>query len=192
MDHDVAFKELTRRSGVLLRGRGFKGSGQNFRRDLGEVWQVVNFQKSQWRDRSTPVSFTINVGTHFPRVRAERWRDVAEPGKLSVMHSDFGLRVGDLLPERRDAWWEVDGGRFDEQWPEFERALTAAVLPGLDAIATREGLAEHCRHAPWDLGPAGCAARLWLGTLAPPPWDPQDKEKWKQNGQGRWWGPGEW
>jgi hypothetical protein len=192
MDHDEAFKELTKRSGVLLRGREFKGSGQNFRRDLGEVWQVVNFQKSRWRDRSTPVSFTINVGTHFPRVPAQRWKEVAELGKLPESLTDFRLRVGHLLPERRDTWWEVDGDSFEVLWTRFEPVLTAAVLPGLDAIATREGLAEHCRLAPWDLGPAGCAARLWLGPLAPPPWDPQDKEKWKQDGQGRWWGPGEW
>jgi len=61
----------------------------------------------------------------------------------------------------------------------------------MDNMATREGLAAVCRTMPWNITQD---TRVWLGDLAPPPWDPaqRDAGKWRQDDDGRWWGPGEW
>ena len=192
MTPDEAFKELTRRSGPILREHGFKGSGQNFKRDLTDIWQGINFQKTQWRsDASHPVSFTLNLTLSFPRMPSPRPSAAAASfDKFSPMKADQTFRVGDFLPEG-DTWWDVDAADLENLWPRFAAVLTDTVIPAMNTMKTREGLADVCRTMPWNaFGPL----HLWLAELAPPPWNPKDRDAglWKQDDRGRWWGPGEW
>ncbi len=193
MTHDEAFKLLTKRTGPILREHGFKGSGRNFKRDRGDVWQGINFQKAQWRlDASHPINFTLNLTLFFPNLQTQRHFE-PRPGfdKFTPMAADQTFRVGDFLPNPADEWWDVDAATFEEFWPTFAGILRETVIPTMNAMTTREGIADACRTMPWMVfGPL----RDYLGDLAPPDWAPGDGEsgRWKQDARGRWLGPGEW
>jgi hypothetical protein len=192
MDSDAAFKELMKRTGALLRTQGFKGSGQNFKRDCGEQWHGINVQKSQWRiDRDDPIAFYINVCIHFPRLRRKRYlRPPASFAKFTPMRADQQFRIEDLVPAARDGLLEVDGETIDRRWKTMERYLRDGVHV-LDGISTRENLARWLRHHPWLVFQP---TRWWLGKdFALPIWDPADCDagRWRRDSDGLWWGPGE-
>jgi hypothetical protein len=194
VDPALAFKEVTRRTGALLRNRNFKGSGQNFKRPIGEQWQGLNFQKSQWRgEAAEPVHFYINVCLHFPSVQG---RPPGPPvpatfAEFSPMKADLRLRLGELLPDGDDEWLVVGGEGLEEFWARLGPTLDEVVAPAMDRMATREGMEAIIRRVPWSACPM---TRAWLGPAhAPPPWDPDAARagQWIQDGDGLWWGPGE-
>jgi hypothetical protein len=193
---DEAFKSLMLQTGKALRTCGFKGSGQNYRRDCGSQWQAINIQKCQWRTRNDPISFYVNIGLYFPRVKYKRFRDPAvTAAKFIAIKADQDFRIEQLLPGEHVRWFGadgIDGWNLAEFSPQFETLLTARLVPLLDTMATPQGLADVLRRMPWM---TMLGARLYLGpALASPDWDPADNDagKWKKDGEGRYWGPGEW
>ncbi len=193
---DEAFKSLMLQTGKALRTCGFKGSGQNYRRDCGSQWQAINIQKCQWRTRNDPISFYVNIGLHFPGVSYNRSFDPpATIAKLNACLSDQCFRIENFFPGERFAWFGqdgIDGWNIEEFSSRFETLLTTRLVPVLDTMTTAQGLADVLRRMPWM---TMLGARLYLGpALAPPNWDPADNDagKWKKDDQGRYWGPGEW
>lgn len=192
-----AFKEFTKRTGRVLRERGFTGSGQNYRRACGKQWQAINIQKSQWRvDRDDPIRFYVNVGIEYPARRFKRWSPLpATLSKFSATRADSTFRIDELFPQSRFNWFAcggVDGGNLEKLCARFARVLTDRLVPLLDTMGTPEGLARTLRTMPWKVS---AGARAFVGkSLAPPDWDPAelDAGKWRQDKQGWWWGPGEW
>jgi hypothetical protein len=179
----------------MLREHGFKGSGQNFKRDTGEQWQGINFQKSQWRlDKSEPLRFYLNLGVHFPLVECARnMTPPATFAKFTPGKADQRFRVHELLPDSKYPCFDIDGPTLEPFWEEFARLVRRNVVPAMDRMATREGLAEVCRRAPWSI--CSLATHGWLGAAFDvPAWDPKDEEagRWKRDERGLWWGPGEW
>lgn len=191
-----AFRELAKRSGIVLRQRGFTGSGQNYRRERGEQWQAINIQKSQWRvTREDPICFYVNIGIDYPALRFKRWSPL--PGTLSkfiATKADTTFRIDELFPDERFGWFAVQGidGRNHEKFcNRFERLLADQLVPLLDEMATPQGLARVLRMMPWMVH---AGSRAFVGRdLAPPDWDPGDRDagKWKQDKQGLWWKRGE-
>jgi hypothetical protein len=98
---DEAFREFTRRTGRTLRGLGFQGSGQNYRRELGAQWQAINVQKSQWRVGSDdPIRFYVNIGIDFPQAQFERFvQPAATIAKFISNKADLTLRIDGLFPQ---------------------------------------------------------------------------------------------
>ncbi len=191
---DEAFKEFTRRVGEVLRGHGFRGSGQNFRRDMGEQWHALNLQKSQWRvSGDDPIVFYVNVGVHFPRIEVERFYPTPTTiAKFTAGKADQTLRIDDLFLDMSLDWFGVDGGTLETFWPRFSDLLSARLVPQLETMATPQGLASVFRTMPWMMS---LGTRVFVGPkLATPVWDPKDKDAglWKQDSEGLWWGPGEW
>ncbi|GMV24376.1 MAG: hypothetical protein AMXMBFR58_04070 [Phycisphaerae bacterium] len=192
-DPSSAFKEFNLRNGGVLRTYAFRGSGQNYRRQVGDQWQAINLQKSQWRGGDDPVAFYVNIGLHFPRVEMERLvPPPATHAKLTATNADQTLRVDELFPDDRFNWFEVDRWNLENTWTRFEALLRGRLVPVLDSMATPDGLAAVMRTMPWMVS---SVTRKFLGRkLASPVWDPKDEEagRWKQDKLGRWWGPGEW
>jgi hypothetical protein len=191
---DEAFKEFTRRLGKVLRSHGFKGSGQNFRRESGAQWQAINIQKSQWRvDSDDPIVFYVNIGVQFPGIEFKRFAPPpAAIAKFTATKADLSLRIDELFPEERLTWFAVDGWTLEKFWKRFSDLIVARLVPLLTAMNTPEGLARVLRTMPWMATPG---ARLFVGRkLAPPLWDPAERDAglWKQDKKGLWWGPGEW
>lgn len=91
-----------------LRQLGFKGSGTTFRRRVEDTWQVVNFQSSQWSDR-TRVSLTINLGVGIDRLPNPSGVPWKPAGPLEYQ-CQFHARAGALARGGRDYWWTVKPG----------------------------------------------------------------------------------
>jgi hypothetical protein len=193
---DDDFKEFTRRTGIVLRGLGFRGSGQNFRRECGTQWQAINIQKSQWRgDRDDPIHFYVNVGFEFPELEFKRFFErPATIAKFIAHKADLRLRVDDLLLEDTFDWFIVRGPKgwdLDTFCAKFEKLLTVKLVPLLDTMVTPEGLADVLRTIPWMMSHG---AEVFIGKdLAPPGWDSREKDAglWSKDSRGRWWRQGE-
>jgi hypothetical protein len=179
-DPQLAFKEIARRIGSLLRSKGFKGSGQKFYRAItgtDEVWQTFSLQRTQWRVSPTdPVNFTANIYLYFPKLDQEALERMLEcrvdrPNNRtpkSFGYGDLQLRVGDLLPpDRHDVWWDVDAELLEPLWSTLDPLFHQSILPALDDLGSRVGLAKLMHRLPWMSWPA---TLVWLGSLAPSPW----------------------
>lgn len=193
---DAAFKVVLKRTGAILREQGFKGSGQNYRRACtgpdGEIWQAVNFQKTQWRSPGDEsINFTINLLVHFPELVVESHSErPKELSKLRVEHADARWRAGEFI-DGGDAWWDVTAAGVEVFWSEFEPVVRGTIVPVMNRVRTREGLIWAARKRPSMISRS---FNLWLGDDAPPPWhgDERDAGKWRKDADGLWWGPGEW
>lgn len=188
MRADEAFKELTKRTGVLLRQHGFKGSGQNFKRDCGEQWQGIHFQKSQWRaGKSDPIEFYLNIHAYFPTVQYDRFKAAGSFDEYTFACHDMQLRAADLIANKDDTWLKVNGPlpRLENFCRRFSTLLTDTIIPAMDTMRTPEGLERTLRRVPWM-----CLwANRWLkqhgrGIHA---WDPGEATQWTQDTDGLWW-----
>lgn len=197
MTPDEAFKRFTQRTARVLRAHGFQGSGANYRRARGEQWQAFNIQKSQWRvNREDAISFYINIGLDYPELRFKRWLPIAPTlGKFIATKAETSLRIDELFPEcrlDRVDWFiagGLDGWNTEEACARFERTLLEKLMPRLDEMATREGLARVLRIMPWWVS---AGSRAFVGeSLAPPAWDKADVGMWRQDEEGLWWKQGE-
>jgi hypothetical protein len=109
-----------------LRAVGFRGSGSVYTLPDDGVWRLLGFQRSRSSDRRR-VQFTINL-TVADRVGWEAARQVepwlgARPsgnGKYLLAPDVFRFtRIGPLMPNHQDLWWDVHageaGGRMAEE-----------------------------------------------------------------------------
>lgn len=62
MDLNLSLKNLINdTTAPLLKSMGFKKSGNNFYREIGDIGQCVNVQQSRWNSLESK-EFTINIG----------------------------------------------------------------------------------------------------------------------------------
>ena len=90
MGADVFVKEVLKRVGPTLRALGFRGSGQNYRKQEGDFIFVINFQGSRWGDR-----FYVNLGAQPIFIPAEGDADLT---KLKEYECVLRRRVGNEWP----------------------------------------------------------------------------------------------
>jgi len=128
------YKALLGRARELLFPLGYRKKGNTFCRASGVSTQVVNFQRSQWRvDRTEPVSFTVNLGVYL------HLGDDAPKHKVEY-ECHWRLRIGHLMPDDRDRWWDI-GGRHSVEtvWKQIQPVFEEAVVPLLDKARTLDG-----------------------------------------------------
>jgi hypothetical protein len=106
----------------LFKPLGFKRKGANLRRDIDGLVQSVNFQASSWGSAEAG-SFTVNIGiTDLELLALWTARSDTSPTQFCF---PVGQRIGHLMPERCDYWWEVG--------------------PGIDAVATQAAVSMALR-----------------------------------------------
>jgi Domain of unknown function (DUF4304) len=91
-------KEVLKRVAPVLRGLGFRGAGQNYRKAEGDFVFVINFQGSRWGD-----NFYVNLGAQPVFIPAEGDADLR---KLKEYECMLRRRVGAEWP------WEMSDERF--------------------------------------------------------------------------------
>ena len=117
----------------ILKPLGFRKTGRNWRRATAHGVQIVNLQASSW-NAPTSGRFTVNLAVYFP-AEAEL-ADSVTAGRSAPTHSHCIVqeRIGLLMPEGADHWWEVG---CDEDEVEAGGEAAAAVarygLPWLEA-----------------------------------------------------------
>lgn len=110
----------------------------------------LEFQKSQFGTRND-ISFTINIGCwlrpidalleklgpqHFP------WRTKSFPPAARFWH--WRQRVGWLMPQKRDYWWDIDERTHAAQLnSEVINCIDQYVLPVIAHFKTTKGAVEY-------------------------------------------------
>ncbi|MBN1899806.1 DUF4304 domain-containing protein [Candidatus Sumerlaeota bacterium] len=115
-----------------LKSMGFRKSGNTWIRS--ENWtKVINIQLSKW-NTSSKASFTVNLGVYIEPLHAIS-EEPPISGSLKEYHCDVRSRIGELLPDKKDKWWDVTSGVSPETLAEevFED-ISQYGLPWLDRM----------------------------------------------------------
>ena len=91
-----------------LKADGYKKKGRTFYQAGINATRVVNVQSSQ-SNLGAAGKFTLNLGVYFPEVERVAGNDATLQCPVESQCS-LRERIGLLLPERKDKWWEVGSG----------------------------------------------------------------------------------
>ena len=113
---------------------GFRKKGSHFTRELADVIHLVSLQSSV-SSTSQSLRVTVNLGVWVPALEG----DV----KPDLWSAHWRSRLGHLMPEKRDVWWDVAS---DDEASRTAFKIVAAVrnfgLPALDALHDRRVLLD--------------------------------------------------
>jgi hypothetical protein len=124
-----------------LRDRGFKGSGANYSLPSDTHWALIGFQ-GRSDNSSERVRFTVNLKV----VAKAAWQSTFEQkpyigakptANIGSAGDEWWERIGLLMPEHNDRWWELIRDRPTDR-------VAAEVLAAIDAYglpAMRERMA---------------------------------------------------
>ena len=119
-----------------LRRAGFKGSRQAFELPSTSTWRILGFQKSTLSD-ARRVKFTVNL-TVVDRAAWEEARLAhsyipAKPNANIRGGVGWESRIGTLMPEGNDKWWEVRANeRTDSLAVEVVDAIICWAVPAME------------------------------------------------------------
>ncbi|WP_261511531.1 DUF4304 domain-containing protein [Chryseobacterium paludis] len=99
------FQELISRIGKELKLKGWSKKANTFYFSQYNNWGLLYFQRSV-NNQSNKTSFTINLGVSSTVIRAFNEDDLTKRPPFEDSH--WTLRIGDLMPGKRDYWWEID------------------------------------------------------------------------------------
>ncbi len=98
----VFFNVLREELAPKLRGIGFKGSGQNFRRINGEIINTINIQAHKYGG-----SCAVNLGLHLTFLPLN-WADqLPDIRKIKEIDCEFRMRLAPK--DKSDYWWKYGG-----------------------------------------------------------------------------------
>ena len=149
---------------VELRARGFTKSARTFRLRGEECTQVVNMQAST-SNMGVGGRFTVNLGVFFPAVaEVLPW---PAPKALKEHNCQLRERLGLLLPDPRDRWWQVSlDAPVAPIAEEVREAVVTYGLPWLEARSTLEaGLDSIVHSRRYSSGLDAAAFCIALGRL---------------------------
>lgn len=136
------FSEMLREEvAPALRRLGAKGSGSNFVLPDPDYFLLLAFQKDRYSTADT-VSFTVNLAAVNRREWEEGWQPWwgKEPTATTFAPVGRHTRLGLLMPQQRDIWWEVT---VQADTKSLAAEVVAAIrdygLPGLHSAKVRAG-----------------------------------------------------
>jgi hypothetical protein len=93
----------------FLKTFGFTRRRNSFFRPFPGGFDVVGLQKSSWNDRKS-AKFTVNLGVCWLEAQALLGRPVRGiPFSADWASCTVHRRIGRVMPEQRDFWWNVSG-----------------------------------------------------------------------------------
>src|SRR3569623_3233665 len=116
----------------VLRPAGFQKKGTLFTRDFADVVHLVTVQAGVGSTADS-VRTTVNLGVWVPALAPDE--------KPDIWAALWQVRLGFLMPEKRDVWWEAASD--DEAGAVAERiagAIREFGLPALSRLAERRAL----------------------------------------------------
>jgi Domain of unknown function (DUF4304) len=129
-------KIVLNRMHQILKPSGFRKTGSTFSADTNDVVLFVQLQSSS-KTTSVRLVATINLGV-FSRTIATR---VGNTRKPNILDAQWQERIGLLMEERRDRWWEISSNEEAlEVGEEIARILREAALPQFQTISSSHGL----------------------------------------------------
>lgn len=89
----------------VMKELGFKKQNLNYYRNIGEVIQTFNIQKSQFNNKNS-LNFTGNIGLTEPISYLKINKLTAIPTQIKYFESQFRMRLGKLT-DNQDYWYEM-------------------------------------------------------------------------------------
>ena len=124
------YKQLVKRSSVVLKSFGFSKRGDTFRLDESGNVIIISFQRSQ-RSTKDNIIFTLNIGV-CSRKLFEYQNEGVDRIPSSETDCHLRLRIGHLLPQPEDKWWEVSFRTdIEALYATLELSIVTIALPYL-------------------------------------------------------------
>ena len=128
-----------------LKENGFRKTGRCFYKSGDIFIYVIDFQSSQYND-PTSAKFTINVNVVFPYFH-EKWTNTPLPKNPSKAAAVISRRVGHLMNDNGDSWWEVSSEtNAQELGMDIRKILSSSALPFLLEIDSVNKVLELVRN----------------------------------------------
>jgi hypothetical protein len=136
---EAGMDTVMRAVGSMLERHGFVLRGMLFRKTIGDTSVLVEFQKSDQSSRERQL-FTINLAIVCGKLLPAG--SSALP-KADVTDGHLTQRLGFLLPEKNDKWWELtDRTNTAALSKQMIDAMVGEALPYLDRFLTPDALIE--------------------------------------------------
>lgn len=142
----AAIAQASRVAHSLLKADGFTRRGNHLFRDLGGTIQAFNFQSSRWGSRDSG-SFTVNLVVTSEWLYT-CWIGRCLPANPATALFPIQMRIGSLMPEQRDWWWEVsETTNLENLATEVANVLVNVGLPFLERFGTPEAMLQTVRES---------------------------------------------
>jgi hypothetical protein len=121
---------------TILEPEGFRRKGNSFLLSSDDVVLIVNLQKSSKCNRDKLV-VTLNCGVLSIPLKELSTAHHA----ISIWACHWNQRIGQLLPERKDKWWEfVDIEQVSYACEEIKILINNVIIPELHKVDSTQKL----------------------------------------------------
>lgn len=138
MGTDMLIRPVVEGIGKILRPRGYRKRGLTFWRDVDDVRQLVNLQRST-SSTASEVRFTINLAVLCPKALAS-WEL-----EYSVASAPWCDRIGSYGAFAQDKWWSATSEEEARAAVEAVLQMLNSALEILEAIDSVSKLSEALR-----------------------------------------------
>ncbi len=134
------YQELLKKVEKTLKLHGFKKKGTTFYFFQYGNWGLINFQ-TRGSERMGQVAFTINLGVSSTKLN--EIEDIGGDELPSESECHWRERIGWLLPEKKDHWWDIESIKDIEAFAEeIVSLLTKKAIPEIMRYISDESLLE--------------------------------------------------
>lgn len=140
LQNDI-FKQAVKVAHQLLKPLGYKKKGNNFYRLDGEIGCLLNFQRSIYND-SNYIRFTLNIALDAPKIRVFQFpkTNADYPCEAECV---IRLRIGQLLPEKQDYWYEITPYTDEEKlYAELKIHIEQYIIPYFSKQGNADAVAK--------------------------------------------------
>jgi hypothetical protein len=133
------YKQLIATLETPLKSEGFIKKGETFYLYRNNNWGLINFQKSK-SSSTEKISFTFNLGITSTRLR-KVINNVDIEVKPSIEDCHWKKRVGFMLSQKQDHWWQInDSTSLEHLFMEITTILKTLAIPEIDNHITDSSL----------------------------------------------------
>ena len=132
------FKELIKRVGAKLKPKGFTKKGNSFYLNRSNNVGLIEFQKSRDSTKDA-ILFTVNIGVLSTQLE----KILGKGNTVYPVTTDchWWERVGFLMPEKTDFWWEIDSATsLDLIYLQIDEVIDKYLLPLLEGTLSDDQL----------------------------------------------------
>lgn len=131
------YKELFNTMSAFLKNKGYTKKGDTFYFHQYDNWGIIDFQRGR-KSIGDSVVFTINLGICSSIIR----KLISEIGmnvKPSIEDCHWCKRVGLVMPQKNDYWWQIDNSTIvvdlsDEIVTLFETVILAEIESNIQNV----------------------------------------------------------
>ncbi len=163
-----AMDELQASVRPFLKELGFRARWRAFNRLTSDgLTQVIEFQLGRFDPPGTHYvgfrrnvygRFTVNVGVYVPEVHKYTLPGGGERSFVHEYDCDIRQRLGNLGPEHRDIWWDLEEVNVHDQAAEVFRRLERGAFPFFAQFENRDALLNQLMQEP--ANPFTCRPRI--------------------------------